>query len=218
MGQKVNPVGFRLGIVKDHTSVWYADSKSYADKLLNDIEVREYLRKRLASASVSRIDIERPAQSARLTIHTARPGIVIGKKGEDVERLRGEVSRMMGVPVHINIEEIRKPELDAYLAALNVAQQLERRVQSRRAMRRVLQNAMRLGAKGIRIRVAGRLGGADIARSETYREGRVPLHTLRADIDYATAEANTTYGVIGVKVWIFKGEVIGQKEDEKAAG
>ncbi|MCH2099959.1 MAG: 30S ribosomal protein S3 [Pseudomonadales bacterium] len=218
MGQKVNPVGFRLGIVKDHTSVWYADSKSYADKLLNDIEVREYLRKRLASASVSRIDIERPAQSARLTIHTARPGIVIGKKGEDVERLRGEVSRMMGVPVHINIEEIRKPELDAYLAALNVAQQLERRVQFRRAMRRVLQNAMRLGAKGIRIRVAGRLGGADIARSETYREGRVPLHTLRADIDYATAEANTTYGVIGVKVWIFKGEVIGQKEDEKAAG
>ena len=218
MGQKVNPVGFRLGIVKDHTSVWYADSKSYADKLLNDIEVREYLRKRLASASVSRIDIERPAQSARLTIHTARPGIVIGKKGEDVERLRGEVSRMMGVPVHINIEEIRKPELDAYLAALNVAQQLERRVQFRRAMRRVLQNAMRLGAKGIRIRVAGRLGGADIARSETYREGRVPLHTLRADIDYATAEANTAYGVIGVKVWIFKGEVIGQKEDEKAAG
>ena len=218
MGQKVNPVGFRLGIVKDHTSTWYADSKSYADKLLNDLEVREYLRKRLASASVSRIDIERPAQSARLTIHTARPGIVIGKKGEDVERLRGEVSKLMGVPVHINIEEIRKPELDAYLAALNVAQQLERRVQFRRAMRRVLQNATRLGAKGIRIRVAGRLGGADIARSETYREGRVPLHTLRADIDYATAEAHTTYGVIGVKVWIFKGEVIGQKEDEKQGG
>ena len=208
MGQKVNPVGFRLGIVKDHTSVWYADSKSYADKLLNDIEVREYLRKRLASASVSRIDIERPAQSARLTIHTARPGIVIGKKGEDVERLRGEVSRMMGVPVHINIEEIRKPELDAYLAALNVAQQLERRVQFRRAMRRVLQNAMRLGAKGIRIRVAGRLGGADIARSETYREGRVPLHTLRADIDYALSEAMTPYGIIGIKVWIFKGEIM----------
>ena len=218
MGQKVNPVGFRLGIVKDHTSTWYADSKSYADKLLNDLEVREYLRKRLASASVSRIDIERPAQSARLTIHTARPGIVIGKKGEDVERLRGEVSKLMGVPVHINIEEIRKPELDAYLAALNVAQQLERRVQFRRAMRRVLQNAMRLGAQGIRIRVAGRLNGAEIARSETYREGRVPLHTLRADIDYATAEAKTTYGVIGVKVWIFKGEVIGQKEDEKQGG
>jgi len=217
MGQKVHPVGFRLGIVKDHTSTWYADRKSYADKLLNDLQVRDYLRGRLASASVSRIEIERPAASARVTIHTARPGIVIGKKGEDVERLRGEVARLMGVPVHINIEEIRKPELDAFLAAQNVAQQLERRVQFRRAMRRVLQNAMRLGAKGIRIRVAGRLGGADIARSETYREGRVPLHTLRADIDYATAEAHTTYGVIGVKVWIFKGEVIGTKEEAKAA-
>ncbi len=217
MGQKVNPVGFRLGIVKDHTSVWYADRKTYADNLLNDMQVRDYLRERLANASVSRIDIERPAQTARLTIHTARPGIVIGKKGEDVERLRADVAKLMGVPVHINIEEIRKPELDAYLAAVNVAQQLERRVQFRRAMRRVLQNAMRLGAKGIRIRVAGRLNGADIARSETYREGRVPLHTLRADIDYATAEAHTTYGVIGVKVWIFKGEVIGSKEDAAAA-
>ncbi|MCC5888244.1 MAG: 30S ribosomal protein S3 [Gammaproteobacteria bacterium] len=217
MGQKVNPVGFRLGIVKDHTSVWYADRKAYADNLLNDMQVRDYLRKRLASASVSRIEIERPAQTARLTIHTARPGIVIGKKGEDVERLRAEVAKLMGVPVHINIEEIRKPELDAYLSAVNVAQQLERRVQFRRAMRRVLQNAMRLGAKGIRIRVAGRLNGADIARSETYREGRVPLHTLRADIDYATAEAHTTYGVIGVKVWIFKGEVIGSKDEAPAA-
>jgi len=217
MGQKVHPIGFRLGIVKDHTSVWYADRKAYADNLLNDMQVRDYLRKRLANASVSRIEIERPAQTARLTIHTARPGIVIGKKGEDVERLRGDIARMMGVPVHINIEEIRKPELDAYLSALNVAQQLERRVQFRRAMRRVLQNAMRLGAKGIRIRVAGRLNGADIARSETYREGRVPLHTLRADIDYATAEARTTYGVIGVKVWIFKGEVIGTKEEAQAA-
>jgi small subunit ribosomal protein S3 len=217
MGQKVNPVGFRLGIVKDHTSVWYADRKTYADNLLNDMQVRDYLRKRLANASVSRIEIERPAQTARLTIHTARPGIVIGKKGEDVERFRGEVAKFMGVLVHINIEEIRKPELDAYLAAVNVAQQLERRVQFRRAMRRVLQNAMRLGAKGIRIRVAGRLNGVDIARSETYREGRVPLHTLRADIDYATAEAHTTYGVIGVKVWIFKGEVIGSKEEASAA-
>jgi len=217
MGQKVNPVGFRLGIVKEHTSVWYADRKAYADKLLNDMQVRDYLRKRLANASVSRIEIERPAQTARLTIHTARPGIVIGKKGEDVERLRSEVAKLMGVPVHINIEEIRKPELDAYLSAVNVAQQLERRVQFRRAMRRVLQNAMRLGAKGIRIRVAGRLNGADIARSETYREGRVPLHTLRADIDYATAEAHTTYGVIGVKVWIFKGEVIGSKDAVPAA-
>ncbi|MEE4381523.1 MAG: 30S ribosomal protein S3 [Pseudomonadales bacterium] len=217
MGQKVNPVGFRLGVIKDHNSVWYADGKAYADKLLNDLQVRDYLRQRLANASVSRIQIERPAETARLTIHTARPGIVIGKKGEDVERLRADVAKLMGVPVHINIEEIRKPELDAYLAAVNVAQQLERRVQFRRAMRRVLQNAMRLGAKGIRIRVAGRLGGADIARSETYREGRVPLHTLRADIDYATAEARTTYGVIGVKVWIFKGEVIGGREDAKAA-
>ncbi len=216
MGQKVHPIGFRLGIVKDHTSVWYADRKAYADNLLNDMQVRDYLRDRLSNASVSRIEIERPAQTARLTIHTARPGIVIGKKGEDVERLRADVARMMGVPVHINIEEIRKPELDAYLSALNVAQQLERRVQFRRAMRRVLQNAMRLGAKGIRIRVAGRLNGADIARSETYREGRVPLHTLRADIDYATAEARTTYGVIGVKVWIFKGEVIGSKEESQA--
>jgi len=217
MGQKVNPVGFRLGVIKDHNSVWYADGKAYADKLLNDLQVRDYLRQRLANASVSRIQIERPAETARLTIHTARPGIVIGKKGEDVERLRADVAKLMGVPVHINIEEIRKPELDAYLAAVNVAQQLERRVQFRRAMRRVLQNAMRLGAKGIRIRVAGRLGGADIARSETYREGRVPLHTLRADIDYATAEARTTYGVIGVKVWIFKGEVIGGREEAKAA-
>ena len=213
MGQKVHPTGIRLGIVKDHTSVWYADKKSYPQYLLNDLEVRDYLRKRLAQASVSRIDIERPAQTARITIHTARPGIVIGKKGEDVERLRGEVSRMMGVPVHINIEEIRKPELDALLVAQNVAQQLERRVQFRRAMRRVIQNAMRLGAEGIKVRVAGRLGGAEIARSEVYHEGRVPLHTLRADIDYATWEAKTTYGILGIKVWVFKGEVIGSGED-----
>ncbi len=209
MGQKVHPTGIRLGIVKDHTSVWYADKKNYPDYLLNDLEVRDYLRKRLAQASVSRIDIERPAQTARITIHSARPGIVIGKKGEDVERLRGEVSRMMGVPVHINIEEIRKPELDALLVAQNVAQQLERRVQFRRAMRRVIQNAMRLGAEGIKVRVAGRLGGAEIARSEVYHEGRVPLHTLRADIDFATWEAKTTYGILGIKVWVFKGEVIG---------
>jgi small subunit ribosomal protein S3 len=209
MGQKVNPVGFRLGIVKDHTSVWYADRKNYAKYLLSDLEVRDYLRQRLAQASISRIEIERPAQTARITIHTARPGIVIGKKGEDVERLRQELARMTGVPVHVNIEEIRKPELDALLVAQNVAQQLERRVQFRRAMRRVIQNAMRLGAEGIKVRVAGRLGGAEIARSEVYHEGRVPLHTLRADIDYATWEAKTTYGVIGIKVWIFKGEVIG---------
>ena len=208
MGQKVNPVGIRLGIVKDHTSVWYADKKNYSKYLLNDLEVRDYLRNRLSQASVSRIDIERPAQTARITIHTARPGIVIGKKGEDVERLRQEVAKLMGVPVHINIEEIRKPELDALLVAQNVAQQLERRVQFRRAMRRVIQNAMRLGAEGIKVRVAGRLGGAEIARSEVYHEGRVPLHTLRADIDYATWEAKTTYGVIGIKVWIFKGEIM----------
>ncbi len=219
MGQKVHPTGIRLGIVKDHTSVWYADKKSYPDYLLNDLEVRDYLRKRLAQASVSRIEIERPAQTARITIHTARPGIVIGKKGEDVERLRQEVSRRMGVPVHINIEEIRKPELDALLVAQNVAQQLERRVQFRRAMRRVIQNAMRLGAQGIKVRVAGRLGGAEIARSEVYHEGRVPLHTLRADIDYATWEAKTTYGIIGIKVWVFKGEIIGTGEEaQQAAG
>jgi len=218
MGQKVNPIGIRLGIVKDHTSVWYADKKSYPEYLLNDLEVREYLRKRLAQASISRIEIERPAQTARITIHTARPGIVIGKKGEDVERLRGELARMMGVPVHVNIEEIRKPEMDALLVAQNVAQQLERRVQFRRAMRRVIQNAMRLGAEGIKVRVAGRLGGAEIARSEVYHEGRVPLHTLRADIDYATWEAQTTYGVIGIKVWIFKGEVIGSEPEPQVQG
>jgi small subunit ribosomal protein S3 len=213
MGQKVHPTGMRLGIVKDHTSIWYAAGPAHADKLHTDLIVREYIQKRLAQASVSRIEIERPAQTARITIHTARPGIVIGKKGEDVERLRRELTKMMGVPVHVNIEEIRKPELDAYLVAQNVAQQLERRVQFRRAMKRVMQNAMRLGAEGIKVRVAGRLGGAEIARAENYHEGRVPLHTLRADIDYATAEALTTYGILGVKVWIFKGEVIGSRED-----
>ncbi len=217
MGQKVHPIGIRLGIVKDHTSVWYADRETYSEYLLNDLAVRDYLRKRLAQASVSRIEIERPAQTARITIHTARPGIVIGKKGEDVERLRQEISAMMKVPVHVNIEEIRKPELDALLVAQNVAQQLERRVQFRRAMRRVIQNAMRLGAQGIKVRVAGRLGGAEIARSEVYHEGRVPLHTLRADIDYATWEAKTTYGVLGIKVWVFKGEVIGTEEEGQSA-
>ncbi|NIP15538.1 MAG: 30S ribosomal protein S3 [Pseudomonadales bacterium] len=217
MGQKVHPTGIRLGIVKDHNSVWYADKKSYSDYLLNDLEVRDYLRKRLSQASISRIEIERPSQTARVTIHTARPGIVIGKKGEDVERLRGELTQRMGVPVHINIEEIRKPELDALLVAQNVSQQLERRVQFRRAMRRVIQNAMRLGAEGIKVRVAGRLGGAEIARSEVYHEGRVPLHTLRADIDYATWEAKTTYGILGIKVWIFKGEIIGPSGEAPAA-
>jgi len=214
MGQKVHPTGIRLGIVKDHTSVWYANSKDYAGKLINDLQVREFLNKELESASVSRIVIERPAQTARITIHTARPGIVIGKKGEDVDKLRRTLSSMMGVPVHINIEEIRKPDLDAKLVAQNVAQQLERRVMFRRAMKRVVQNAMRQGAEGIKVQVGGRLGGAEIARTEWYREGRVPLHTLRADIDYATYEASTTYGVIGVKVWIFKGEVLGGESNE----
>ncbi|MEL0048292.1 MAG: 30S ribosomal protein S3 [Gammaproteobacteria bacterium] len=217
MGQKVHPTGIRLGIVKDHTSVWFADKKHYAEYLLNDLEVRQYLREKLADASVGRIEIARPAQTARVTIHTARPGIVIGKKGEDVDKLRKELTKRMGVPVHINIEEIRKPELDAVLVAQNVAQQLERRVQFRRAMRRVIQNAMRLGAEGIKVRVAGRLGGAEIARSEVYHEGRVPLHTLRADIDYATFEAETTYGILGIKVWIFKGEVIGSNTPEAAS-
>ena len=219
MGQKVNPTGLRLGIVADHRSVWYAERNTYSEYLLNDLEVRDYLRRRLAQASVSRIEIERPAQTARVTIHTARPGIVIGKKGEDVERLRAELYRMMRVPVHINVEEVRKPEVDALLVAQNVAQQLERRVQFRRAMRRVIQNAMRLGAKGIKVRVAGRLGGAEIARAEVYHQGRVPLHTLRANIDYATAEAKTTYGIIGVKVWIFKGEVMpGEETEDEAQG
>ncbi|MBC79290.1 MAG: 30S ribosomal protein S3 [Gammaproteobacteria bacterium] len=217
MGQKVHPTGMRLGIVKEHTSVWYASGPLYRSNLHEDLEVREFIQKKLAQASVSRIEIERPAQTARVTIHTARPGIVIGKKGEDVERLRAQVSQMMGVPVHINIEEIKKPELDAYLVAQNVAQQLERRVQFRRAMKRVMQNAMRLGAEGIKVRVAGRLGGAEIARTESYLEGRVPLHTLRADIDYATAEALTTYGILGVKVWIFKGEILGQREEPSQA-
>ncbi len=209
MGQKVHPTGIRLGIVKKHTSIWYADSDEYADKLNTDMSVRAYIEKTLDHASVSRVVIERPADTARITIHTARPGIVIGKKGEDVEKLRTELTKQMGVPVHINIEEIRKPDLDAKLVAQGVASQLERRVMFRRAMKRAVQNAMRQGAEGIKIQVAGRLGGAEIARNEWYREGRVPLHTLRADIDYAHAEAATTYGIIGVKVWIFKGEVIG---------
>ena len=216
MGQKVHPTGIRLGIVKDHNSVWYADSHSYADKLINDIAVRDYLMKSLEKASVSRVVIERPAQNARITIHTARPGIVIGKKGEDVEVLRQQVAKMMGIPVHINIEEIRKPDLEAMLVAQNVAGQLARRVMFRRAMKRAVQNALRAGAKGIKIQVSGRLGGAEIARTEWYREGRVPLHTLRADIDYAHAEALTTYGIIGVKVWIFKGEILGGIEEVRS--
>ena len=209
MGQKVHPNGIRLGIVKPHRSVWFADGSDYADKLNADLAVRSFIEAKLKNASVSHVEIQRPAQSARVTIHTARPGIVIGKKGEDVEKLRQAVSKMMGVPVHINIEEIRKPELNAMLVAQSIAGQLERRVMFRRAMKRSVQNAMRLGAKGIKVQLSGRLGGAEIARTEWYREGRVPLHTLRADIDYAHYEALTTYGILGVKVWIFKGEVIG---------
>lgn len=212
MGQKVHPTGIRLGIVKRHTSVWYAGSKDYSRYLLEDMEVRDLVKKKLAAASVSRVEIERPAQTARITVYTARPGVVIGRKGEDVEKLRNELSARMGVPVNINIEEIRKPDLDAQLVADNVAQQLERRVMFRRAMKRVMQNAMRQGAEGIKVQVSGRLGGAEIARTERYHEGRVPLHTLRADIDYATSEAQTTFGVIGVKVWIFKGEILNAEE------
>jgi len=207
MGQKVHPTGIRLGIVKDWTSRWYANSQNYPVLLLQDLKVREYIKKKLAHASVSRVQINRPANNANITVHTARPGIVIGKKGEDIDVLRQDVSKMMGVPVQLNVEEIRKPELDAYLVAESIAQQLEKRIMYRRAMKRAVTNTMRLGAEGIKITVAGRLNGAEIARTEWYREGRVPLHTLRADIDYGTAEAKTTYGIIGIKVWIFKGEV-----------
>ena len=217
MGQKVHPTGIRLGVIKDWTSKWYADSKQYADLLNTDLQVRQFLKKELSQASVSRIQIDRPAKNAHITIHTARPGVVIGKKGEDIDKLRSKVAGMMGIPVHISIEEIRKPELDAQLVAEGIAQQLERRIMFRRAMRRAVQNTMRLGAEGVKVNVGGRLNGAEIARSEWYREGRVPLHTLRADIDYGFAEAATTYGVLGVKVWIFKGEVFGDAEESAPA-
>ncbi|MGI9291600.1 MAG: 30S ribosomal protein S3 [Gammaproteobacteria bacterium] len=210
MGQKVHPTGFRLGIATDWTSKWYADSDQFADFLDEDLKIREFLKKKLAQAAVSRIQISRPAKSVAVTIHTARPGIIIGKKGEDIERLRIEVASMVSVHINnvkINIEEIRKPELDAQLVAEGIASQLERRVMFRRAMRRSVTNAMRIGAEGIKINVSGRLNGAEIARNEWYREGRVPLHTLRADVDYGFAEALTTYGILGVKVWIYKGEV-----------
>jgi len=207
MGHKVHPTGIRLGIAKDWNSKWYANKGEYAQYLAADLKVREMLRKKLAQAGISKILIERPAKTARVTIHTARPGVVIGKKGEDIENLRKEVSDVMGVPAHINVSEVRKPEIDAQLVAESIAQQLERRIMFRRAMKRAVGNAMRLGALGIKINVSGRLNGAEIARSEWSREGRVPLHTLRADIDYGTAEAHTTYGVIGIKVWIYKGEI-----------
>jgi len=210
MGQKVHPTGFRLGIATDWTSKWYADTANFADYLAEDLKIREFLKKKLAQAAVSRIQISRPAKSVAVTIHTARPGIIIGKKGEDIEKLRVEVASLVSVHINnvkINIEEIRKPELDAQLVAEGIASQLERRVMFRRAMRRSVTNAMRIGAEGIKINVSGRLNGAEIARNEWYREGRVPLHTLRADVDYGFAEALTTYGILGVKVWIYKGEV-----------
>jgi small subunit ribosomal protein S3 len=223
MGHKVNPIGIRLGISKDWNSKWFAGKRQYAANLVSDIKVRELLKKKLAQAGVSKILISRPQKNADITIFTARPGVVIGKKGEDIEKLRREVSKIMGVDAHINVSEVRKPELDAQLVAESIAQQLERRIMFRRAMKRAVQNAMRLGALGIKVNVAGRLNGAEIARSEWYREGRVPLHTLRADIDYGLAEAKTTYGVIGVKVWIYKGEIfdfasVGQAKDDEREG
>jgi small subunit ribosomal protein S3 len=211
MGQKVNPIGIRLGIVKTWSSNWFATKKNYATLLNQDISLRKYLKKKLAAAAVSRIQIDRPAKNAIITIHTARPGVLIGKKGGGIEALRAEISKQIGVPVHLNIQEIRKPELDATLVAEGVAQQLEQRVMFRRAMKRAVNAAMKSGAKGIKVTVGGRLGGAEIARSETYREGRVPLHTFRANIDYGTAESKTAYGIIGVKVWVFKGESSPQK-------
>ena len=219
MGQKVHPVGIRLGISTDWNSKWYASTKDYPDLLNADIKVRDFLRKKLASANVSRIQIERPTRALLVTIHTARPGVVIGKKGADIENLRREVAKIAGLHmnnVKINIEEIRKPELDAQLVAESIAQQLERRVMFRRAMKRSMQNTMRMGGQGVKIKVAGRLNGAEIARSECYHEGRVPLHTLRADIDYGVAEALTTYGIIGIKVWIYKGEVFDLEQKKSA--
>jgi len=221
MGQKVHPTGLRLGISTDWTSKWYADGRDYADFLSSDLEIRDYLKKKLSQASVSRIQINRPARAAFITIHTARPGIVIGKKGEDIEALRQEVARRTGLSVNnvkINIEEIRKPEIDSQLVAESIAQQLERRITFRRAMKRAVGNAMRLGALGVKVNVAGRLNGAEIARSEWYREGRVPLHTLRANIDYGFAEAKTTYGIIGIKTWIYKGDVFGIDPKETEEG
>ena len=223
MGQKIHPSGFRLAVSRNWASRWYAGNKDFAGKLAEDLQVREFLKKRLKNASVGRVLIERPAKNARITIYSARPGVVIGKKGEDIERLKVELTKMLGVPVHVNIEEIRKPEVDAQLIADSITQQLEKRIMFRRAMKRAMQNAMRLGAQGIKIMSAGRLNGAEIARTEWYREGRVPLHTLRADVDYGTSEAQTTYGIIGVKVWVYKGDTLGRGEapettEKEAAG
>ena len=211
MGQKVNPIGMRIGITRDWTSNWYADKRDFADRLNEDLSVRALLKERLKGAGISRIQIERPARNAKIIIYSSRPGVIIGKKGGDIDALRSDISKVMKVPVHITIEEVKKPELDAKLVAENIAQQLERRAMFRRVMKRAVQNMLRQGALGVKINVSGRLGGSEIARNEWYREGRVPLHTFRADIDYARASAKTTYGIIGVKVWIFKGEVHLQK-------
>lgn len=208
MGQKVHPIGIRLGVIKKHNSNWYANPKQYSQYLLNDFQVRDFLFKKLEGAMVSNITIERPTGAAKITIHSARPGIIIGKKGEDIESLQKELTKLMGVPAQVNIQEITSPDLEAKLVADGIASQLERRVMFRRAMKRAVQNSMRAGAEGIKVELSGRLGGAEIARTEWYREGRVPLHTLRADIDYASVRAETTYGTIGVKVWIFRGEIL----------
>ena len=217
MGQKIHPTGFRLAVTRDWSSRWYANSKEFAGMLNQDVQVRDFLKAKLKHASVGRVLIERPAKNARVTVFSARPGVVIGKKGEEIDNLRSSLQKIMGVPVHVSIEEIRKPELDAQLIADSITQQLEKRIMFRRAMKRAMQNAMRLGAQGIKIMSSGRLNGAEIARCEWYREGRVPLHTLRADIDYATSEALTTYGIIGVKVWVFKGEVLDRNEQPSVA-
>lgn len=217
MGQKINPTGFRLAVTKNWTSRWYANNTDFAKMLKEDVDVRSYLKKKLKNASVSKVVIERPAKNARITIYSSRPGVVIGKKGEDIEVLRRELQKRMGVPVHVNIEEIRKPEVDAQLIADSITQQLEKRIMFRRAMKRAMQSAMRLGAQGIKIMSSGRLNGAEIARREWYREGRVPLHTLKADIDYATSEAETTYGIIGVKVWVYKGDTLARGAETQVA-
>ncbi|MFA7665742.1 MAG: 30S ribosomal protein S3 [Burkholderiaceae bacterium] len=217
MGQKIHPTGFRLAVSRNWSSRWFASGTQYSQLLNDDIRVREYLHRKLRNASVGRVLIERPAKNARITIYSARPGVVIGKKGEDIELLKGDLQRLMGVPVHVNIEEIRKPETDAQLIADSITQQLERRIAFRRAMKRAMQNAMRLGAQGVKIMTSGRLNGAEIARVEWYREGRVPLHTLRADIDYGVSQALTTYGIIGVKVWIYKGDNLGRNDAPLAA-
>ena len=212
MGQKIHPTGFRLALNRNWASRWYANNKTFSTMLLEDVKVRDFLKEKLSHAAVSRVVIERPAKNARITIYSARPGVVIGKKGEDIEALKGELQRRLGVPVHVNIEEVRKPELDAQLISDSIAQQLQKRIMFRRAMKRAITNAMRLGAQGIKIMSAGRLNGIEIARTEWYREGRVPLHTMRADIDYGFSEAKTTYGVIGIKVWVFKGEILAKNE------